>query len=415
MATLTEATKNDISNFAKGGGMRANVDVLLKNKKESIQKLRSKIDKKLLAMDTKQYDDIFLLRYVLTHKDDYEKAADCVKQTILWRKENSETIESSVKTGFGPKHDIAVRFNTVGHAGSLPAPGNEPIYVVRTGYCDIKGLMNTMTHDEVVDWLHYTKEKVWRECDKKTRETRLLTKEISVIDMANFSIFGGDSRFYKCLGEASKLSAIYYPQLLGKTILINTPSYFRFLYKTFSIFMPQSALDKQVLCPAKDTEKEDVTKCPFMKRFNAIGNVPNFLGGTLECPASLVPLAKRDDKMEQIHVSSRRDKTVEMDIPLACELVWNVQVEAYGIVLAAKFISSSSTNKTKEEKLLLHDSLKIKAEDGLQIYKFTIDEPGKVIFVYDNNHSRFRGKTINYRVDLNVKEEDVKVNEEGEK
>ena len=30
-------------------------------------------------MDTEQYDDIFLLRYVLTHKDDYEKAADCVK------------------------------------------------------------------------------------------------------------------------------------------------------------------------------------------------------------------------------------------------------------------------------------------------------------------------------------------------
>ena len=77
-----------------------------------------------------------------------------------------------------------------------------------------------LKNDEVVDWLHYTKEKVWRECDKKTRETRLLTKEISVIDMANFSIFGGDSRFYKCLGEASKLSAIYYPQLLGKTILI---------------------------------------------------------------------------------------------------------------------------------------------------------------------------------------------------
>ena len=87
------------------------------------------------------------------------------------------------------------------------------------------------TKEQIGDWLHYTKEKVWRECDKKTRETRLLTKEISVIDMANFSIFGGDSRFYKCLGEASKLSAIYYPQLLGKTILINTPSYFRFLYK----------------------------------------------------------------------------------------------------------------------------------------------------------------------------------------
>jgi hypothetical protein len=402
MATLTASTKTDIAKFASGGGMRANVDELLKNKKESIEKLKTLVDDKLFALDAQQYDDIFLLRYVLTHGDNFEKAADCVKQTILWRKENHEKIINAVKTGFGPKHEIAVRFNTVGHAGSLPAPGNEPIYVVRTGYCDIKGLMNTMTHEEVVDWLHFTKEKVWRECDSKTRETRLLTKEISVIDMANFSLFGGDSRFYKCLGEASKLSAIYYPQLLGKTVLINTPSYFRILYKTFSIFMPQSALDKQVLCPAKDTEKEDVSKCPFMKRFNAIGNVPDFLGGALECPPSLIPISKRDDKMEQIVVGSRRDNSIEMEIPLACELVWNVQVEAYGIVLNAKFINKSNSKET----VLMPEPLKIKAEDGLQIYKFSIKEAGKVIFVYDNHHSRFRGKSINYRVDVNVLEEE---------
>ena len=54
----------------------------------------------------------------------------------------------------------------------------------------------------------------------------------------------------------------------------------------------------------------------------------------------------------------------------------------------------------------MSEPLKIKAEDGLQIYKFSIKEAGKVIFVYDNHHSRFRGKSINYRVDVNVLEEE---------
>ena len=402
-------SNKDMSNFATGGGMRANVDELLKKKAEEIKKLRSLCDQELLALDKEQYDDIFLLRYVLTHKEEYEKAADCVNKTIVWRKENKEKIENAVKTGFGPKHDIAIRFNTVGHAGSLPAPGNEPIYVVRTGYCDLKGLMNTLTHEEVVDWLHYTKEKVWRECDSRTRSSRLLTKEISVIDMANFSIFGGDSRFYKCLGDASKLSAIYYPQLLGKTVLINTPSYFRLLYRTFSVFMPASTLKKQILCPAKDTETEDVGKCPFMKRMNAVASFPDFLGGSVKCPANLLPLSKREDRMEQITVSSRRDKKVEVEVPIACEISWNVQVESYGIVLAASFFEKDND---KEGKKLLEEA-KIKAEDGLQIYKFKVEKPGKISFLFDNNHSRFRSKAINYRVDIKTLEEDTKVQEDS--
>ena len=97
--------------------MRANVDELLKKNADNIKKLRSLCDQELLALDKEQYDDIFLLRYILTHKDEYEKAADCVNKTIVWRKENKEKIENAVKTGFGPKHDIAIRFNTVGHAG----------------------------------------------------------------------------------------------------------------------------------------------------------------------------------------------------------------------------------------------------------------------------------------------------------
>jgi hypothetical protein len=66
----------------------------------------------------------------------------------------------------------------------------------------------------------------------------------------SFSMFGGEPRFYKCLGESSKHSAVNYPQLLGKSVLINTPSFLRIIFGAFGIFMPKSALEKITICPA---------------------------------------------------------------------------------------------------------------------------------------------------------------------
>ena len=114
--------------------------------------------------------------------------------------------------------------------------------------------------------------------------------------------------------------------------------------------------------------------------------------------------------MEQITVSSRRDKKVEVDVPIECEITWNVHVESYGIVLAATFFEKE--NDEKGNKLL--EEAKIKAEDGLQIYKFKVDKPGKVSFLFDNNHSRFRSKVINYRIDIKTLEKDTKVQEASE-
>ena len=407
MAAITTSVVEDMEQFASGGGMRANVDDLLKKHADPISRLRAKLAS-VLATDTSQYDEIFLLRYVLSHRKgddvDFEKAEDCIRQTIAWRTREKSKIENAAKTGFGPKHDTAIRFNTVGHAGNLPG-GGEPVYVVRTGYSDLPGLMNTLTHEEVVDWLHYTKEKVWRDCDARTRKTRRLTKEISVIDMKNFSLFGGDKRFYKCLGDASKLSAIYYPQLLGKTVMINTPSYFRVLYNTFSIFMPKSALEKQTLCPAKNTETENVSACPFMKRFNGISAVPAFLGGTLPCPPSLVAREDREKQLRPLTISARAKKTIEIEIPFAPARVnWELMLDAYGLRYSATFSERTDGREGQANKpaIVVLPEEKMRAEDGLCSGFFDLVTVGVVTITFDNGDSRFRGKTINHFFDVST-------------
>lgn len=51
------------------------------------------------------------------------------------------------RTGVAPYEDKFLRFQTTGYSGTLG--GMEPLYIVRTGLCNIKGLMNSMPFDQV--------------------------------------------------------------------------------------------------------------------------------------------------------------------------------------------------------------------------------------------------------------------------
>ena len=130
------------------------IDNLLIEHKSLIEELRSRTNDVLLK-DPSSYDDIFLLRYVLTHykKGGMGAAADAVRKTIAWRTENSVVLEQVAATGKAPHEDIVRRFITAGYACDLQ--GYEPLWVVRTGHINQKGMMSTLTIEQVGDWLHY--------------------------------------------------------------------------------------------------------------------------------------------------------------------------------------------------------------------------------------------------------------------
>ena len=199
--------------MAEHYGLRANVDQLLAQHKTDVEQLQSLSSGFLPTAPL--YDEIFLLRFVLTHSKkgtcDFQEAIEALKKTVAWRTENAEILERTVATGKAPNQELCMKFNTCGYAGDLG--GYEPIFVVRTGHCNSRGLMSTLSMEEVTDWLHFSREIAFRRCDERTRKTRMMIKTITVIDLAGFSLFAGDSRFQKCLTKASELSALYYPQV----------------------------------------------------------------------------------------------------------------------------------------------------------------------------------------------------------
>jgi len=223
-------------------------------------------------------DELYALRFLLSTKsDDVNQAAENLEATLRWRSERLENLENARK-GRIVYNDLLTKHSHVAIVGLLG--GLHPTVVVRAGRANMKGIFNELTQDQLVENQLMFNEAIFHQCDLKTRETGLLCKQIAIIDIEGFSLFRFDPKFGKMMGKASTLSAVFYPQLLGKTIIMNMPLTFRVIFKAMRVFMPASTLEKQAMCPA-NTLKKSASECPFLKKFaNGPEIMPPFLGGT---------------------------------------------------------------------------------------------------------------------------------------
>ena len=398
---------------------RVPVDALLTEHGEAVGALRGLIGDALPSaqVDGVEFDDIFLLRYILSHKT-AARAVTALRETLVWRAKHADILAAVNAEGKPaiPNYATFIKFQTVGDVDATF--GGWPTFVVRTAHSDLPSLMNALSVDEVADCLTFAKELQWRECDRLTRDTGILTKSISCIDMNAFSFFGADRRFFQALGASSKTSAIVYPQLLGATAAVNIPSFLHIIMGTFGRLMPQSAIDKQRFCGARNTETEDPSKCPFLRMFGGADGgalaegaplprhpgLPAFLGGAEECPAYLQPVKERANRMVKVTVGARSSKTV--DIPFTAELMMGVPFPAtvkYEILVAGFGVGVGATMNTATpggEPCIA--PRKMKADEGLIEGTFTVDRPGTLRVEFDNTYSFLRSKTAQYHFEIDT-------------
>ena len=401
---------------SKSGALydRVPVEGLLVEHGEAIGALRLLVGDALPSapVDGVEFDDIFLLRYILSYKT-APKAVEALRETLVWRAKHADTLAAVNAEGKPaiPNYATFIKFQTVGDVDATF--GGWPTFVVRTAHSDLPSLMNALSVNEVADCLTFAKELQWRECDRLTRDTGVLTKSISCIDMNAFSFFGADRRFFQALGASSKTSAIVYPQLLGATAAVNIPSFLHIIMGTFGRLMPQSAIDKQRFCGARNTESEDHSKCPFLRAFGGADGgplaegaplpkhpgLPAFLGGAEECPTYLQPVKERANRMKKETIGARRTKILEIpftDLAFPATVRFNFLVAGYGVGVGA----TMSTATPGSEPCIA--PRKMKADEGLIEGTFVVERPGTLRVEFDNSYSVLRSKTVQYTFEIDV-------------
>jgi len=203
---------SDLINVHKAGLQRAS---------QSIREYLEAHPNLKAAAEQAPLDDIFILRFILSAKgNNVESAINNIKQTLEWRSKRLPELEAA-RQGKVKYEDVTKRYRSYNIIGFLNE--SHPTAVLRVCSAAPSGLFNQLSSEKVTENILLNEERHFHLCDTKTRETGFLCKQVVIVDLRGFSLSMYDRRFGKAAVKASRESAIYYPQLLGKRVIINMP------------------------------------------------------------------------------------------------------------------------------------------------------------------------------------------------
>uniref|UniRef100_A0A7S0WGT6 CRAL-TRIO domain-containing protein n=1 Tax=Pyramimonas obovata TaxID=1411642 RepID=A0A7S0WGT6_9CHLO len=374
------------------------IDDLLKEHADKINGVRKGLEAKGLKL-SEEYDDIWILRFVLSHKKEPE-ATKAAEFALDWRAKNAELIQA-VKDGKAPWDFFEhIEKYMCADIHSKRTLDGEPVFMVRAGISNPKEVMNRVTHEQMMFKLLHTRERLFQICDKETRERRELVKALTLNDLNHVSLMGGtDRRFMKALTDASKVAEELYPQLLGRAIIINVPSFFSTLFGLFKSLLSKKTLEKMVVCPGKTLE-QDISKCPYVRTKFALEDLPSQLGGKCKCLETTGCVGKipndqqtmiggvGEDGKTRVTVAARDKHTAVYVVNVGDVATWEIEVEDHSVELTVTLKDENDQETT------IMDTSKVKQS----VDQKTMPTSGVLCFTFDNSFSLLTEKKVKYSV-----------------
>lgn len=214
---------------------------LVKIHEQDLKKLRSELNAQRAEED---FDDVFLLRYLLSNGDPGHHTVEAVKKAQYWRKEYSTLVasakanacsghlDSSALKEYMSDEDLATLDSCLKatFTCSTTQPPDFPMYVIHSGKAKLTKLMGQVSIESVGLWLTWRNEIGFWRCDAASRKSDRLLKQIIVMNMAETSFWEQDMRFFMAYGNSSNRANWLHPQLLARNIVVNPPSYMSFFW-----------------------------------------------------------------------------------------------------------------------------------------------------------------------------------------
>ncbi|EQC42151.1 hypothetical protein SDRG_00991 [Saprolegnia diclina VS20] len=318
---------------------QGDVDALLVTHAESIAAVRALVRD---ALTPEFDDDIWLMRFIMSNGS----PAACevpIRDTIRWRTERAEVLGRIRAGAKAPWHDEITKYQVVGDHKYTSR--GEPLFYVRVGLCNAKSLLRNVAYDDILEYMLLSRESMVSYLEARTRATRRLVKGINVLDFAGFSLTTkSDPRFTKLLGECSQLAEKMYPQMVGRSILLNTPSLLSWMFRVIKPWLNPATLANVVVCPGGAS----LASCPYLSAYLQLDDVPTFLGGRCACdgngcigniPNSQTrPLVQFDaDGCATLLAAARATERIEVAVTGGRRLLYAVGVPGKPVDVAVSF------------------------------------------------------------------------------
>lgn len=208
-----------------------------------------------------KHDDLWILRFVLSHKNKTKAAVSAAKSTLAFRREyqlDAKDVRSEAphKVQEGPVKEY----------WETRCPGNTLIVTFpdprRGGVCFIDlGTMVPGASEQLpyATWefsFIYTSEWTHQWLDYITRTTGRFTKSIRILDLQHVSLKTFRRKDMKYDGQVMDKMEDCYPQLLETIYACNAPSFVHILWTLARKIMPKRVVDKFDLIDPKNNETE---------------------------------------------------------------------------------------------------------------------------------------------------------------
>lgn len=225
------------------------------------------------AINSERYDDIWILRFVLSHKGNVKSASKAALRTIQFREEKKINEIGDIRHRLQNLGDVidAKRLSGEPLPGwelvnglcgeyaalqTIPDHNRGPILFCDVGQIDMDGLAEEMQEEAMTEYLIHLNEAYYQVLDGITRRTGRLTKLFKFIDMGNVQLRKMNRTYLKRDAAINKVLEDYYPQLLGAMVVVNGPGWLSAFWSMLRPFFPKRLVEKIDFLPSNRKSKK---------------------------------------------------------------------------------------------------------------------------------------------------------------
>lgn len=222
--------------------------------------------------DGQNYDDHILLRFMRARKFDIEAATKMFTDYHNWRSEYGvDKLKDSLEF---PEYPIVKKFYPRYYHKTDKL--GRPVYVEVVGELDIKQLFAVTTTERIIQNHVYEYEKLvnyrMTACSKKAGV--YLEQSCTILDLKGVSL-SSFSSVYSTIKEFSAVAQNYYPEMLGKMFIINTPMLFTAVWSLVKPLLDEVTVSKiQILGYSYQSKLLEMIDAE---------NLPETYGGKCKC------------------------------------------------------------------------------------------------------------------------------------
>jgi phosphatidylinositol/phosphatidylcholine transfer protein len=334
-----------------------------------------------------------IMRFVVARKFDIPAAVDQYMGMLEWRAKNrvdnwrtdSRVARSMHLRQVSP--ELFYGFDKNGH----------PSWISRAGQLQPEAIAHVSIQDIInlhVFGMEYSLERCKQSYKKGSKYAE---KFSNIVDLAGLNL--GHRKVLDVFKHINAVDERNYPETLAHTFVVNAPGVFTMIWKIIKPWMdPVTAAKVFVL--GSDFKEE------LLKHYDA-DQLPVEYGGTADVVLEVLDTAKAQEAVERFRAEEAKD-LVEADIAAGKKLEVNKEVGPNGAFLDYYFTTKQHDVRFSVEflptdnsgKVTLVESFKAHASQHAERGTIQVEKAGVVRFIFDNSHSYWTSKHLNYKIDV---------------